>query len=408
MNVHPPREDAKTDVDRKSRSPSSHRRSLRLFLSKRRRSKSSNPPHSATSDDESIQVDYNPTTVLYRPPSFGPAGDNSPSSPKSSDPASLSSQSCQSVQAQRPVSLGLRRRQQARPGSALAEARTLALCTGVVCQVEPATNYRLISRQSFRNQLPSSSESGSDPLLSLPASSSFPTPISHLAKSRPVPERLTAREAMSDSSSQDDDLQTATGASITPRGSTLTKALGKIALLEAQLRFRELQLIRAGLKTEEDLTIFKETPPPSSCLGTMHEHPRDLFLPIVAWLSSLALLAYFSPAAVNEVVFELWPQHGLSDPSNLEFFHNQETDTWGFGCCYPEAKEAVISFRGTISDENWSTNLDIKLSPLNPILGDDPVHYPAGYSDLLVHQGFNRALLSIWPSVYKFIQTCRS
>src|SRR3989338_2317205 len=245
MNVHPPREDAKTDVDRKSRSPSSHRRSLRFFLSKRRRSKSSNPPHSATSDDESIQVDYNLTTVLYRPPSFGPAGDNSPSSPKSSDPASLSSQSCQSVQAQRPVSLGLRRRKKESPGSALAEARTLALCTGVVCQVEPATNYRLISRQSFRNQLPSSSESGSDPLLSLPASSSFPTPISHLAKSRPVPERLTAREAMSDSSSQDDDLQTATGASITPRGSTLTKALGKIALLEAQLRFRELQLIRA-------------------------------------------------------------------------------------------------------------------------------------------------------------------
>ena len=188
----------------------------------------------------------------------------------------------------------------------------------------------------------------------------------------------------------------------------MTKALDKIALLEAQLRFRELQLIRAGLKTEEDLTIFKETPPPNSCLGTMHEHTRDLFLPIVAWLSSLALLAYFSPAAVNEVVFELWPQHGLSDPSHLEFFHNQETDTWGFGYCYPEAKEAVISFRGTISDENWSTNLDIKLSPLSPILGEDPVHYPSGYSDLLVHQGFNRAFLSIWPSVYKFIQTCRS
>ncbi|MDP2438972.1 MAG: lipase family protein [archaeon] len=188
-----------------------------------------------------------------------------------------------------------------------------------------------------------------------------------------------------------------------PGNPLLEAANERIRLLEAQLRFKDLQLSRFPVKAETDLGFFTEKPP-ATCIGEMHKHPRDLYLPVVSWMAYLAAMAYLSPVSVRQVLYDHWPQSGLPQPSSLQFFSNLDTDTWAFGYCYPSSKEVVIAFRGTVSDENWSTNLDIKQCPISPIRQ----HYPPEYSSLLIHQGFNRAFLSIWPEVLSFIQRNRS
>ena len=269
-----------------------------------------------------------------------------------------------------------------------------------------AIRRAFLARSDRLVRIPIDSESSDDS--AQPHASSQPV-LSYqpLAASQPPPasESPTASEPMP--APQTPDVVAATDASAaSPAGSSREEALLKrLKILECQLKYRELQL---GAKAEEDVGVLQRTLPPSSCAGTMHQHRRDVFLPIVAWLANLALLSYLSPLAVHDVLYGLWPSHGLPQPGGLEFFGNPATDTWAFGYCHPAHKEAAIVFRGTVSDENWSTNLDFKLCPLTPMLGEDPKHYPQGYADILVHQGFNRAFLSVWPLVLQFINECRT
>ena len=175
-------------------------------------------------------------------------------------------------------------------------------------------------------------------------------------------------------------------------------------LLKLQLVFREHQLIRASPKAElvKDVELFSEFFPPPTFVGKSDHNSRALYLPCVSWLSFLAVLAYHSPMETSRIVSIEWPKKGLPAPAKLRFFFCAENDTWAFGYHYPESHEAVLSFRGTISDENWKTNLNIKTAPLQQENG--AWRYPDyKLSHLSVHSGFNRAFLSIWEEVKQFI-----
>jgi hypothetical protein len=97
------------------------------------------------------------------------------------------------------------------------------------------------------------------------------------------------------------------------------------------------------------------------------------------WLATAAALAYRSPAQIRHVVTRIWGTaaarrtlallrlsvstshlalaRACTEWEDMEFFHNAETDTQGFGMYGKDC--IVICFRGTESSRDWSTNIKI-------------------------------------------------
>jgi hypothetical protein len=110
----------------------------------------------------------------------------------------------------------------------------------------------------------------------------------------------------------------------------------------------------------------------------------------------------------------------------MEFFHNAETDTQGFGAYGKHC--IVICFRGTESSRDWSTNIKIsEVATPSSLLSFAPADVGRTHAwcvrcvcvcvwcacpqtepfpdmpAVKVHNGFNRALTSVLEQVVDFI-----
>lgn len=185
------------------------------------------------------------------------------------------------------------------------------------------------------------------------------------------------------------------------------RLLSENRLLTAMVSFRETQLLQAKVAATsvyKTLEPFDSSVPPLSFVGNSEANSRTLHHPSISWMANLSLLAYYSPMDTRRLLYDVWPTKGLPQPSRLEFFADRDSDTWAYGYSYPSSGEAAIVFRGTTSDENWRTNMNIKMTKL--VAENGPWKWadlPVG--DMQVHSGFNRAFQSVWPSIKRFIHS---
>jgi triacylglycerol lipase len=115
------------------------------------------------------------------------------------------------------------------------------------------------------------------------------------------------------------------------------------------------------------------------------------------WLAYISALTYGDELAIEKVVREIWCWH------DVHFFEDDETNTRALGIVHEQF--VVVAFRGTESVENWNTNLNFSMKPLDGTLTGpysrdiDPVLL----KKVRVHKGFNQALMTVWPDVERFV-----
>lgn len=100
-----------------------------------------------------------------------------------------------------------------------------------------------------------------------------------------------------------------------------------------------------------------------------------------------AQLAYETPDTVKSIASNVWKME------RVQFLNDSETDTQGF--CMHDERKLVVSFRGTESKKDWTTNIKFPLVR--------PTIYPARFNEVKAHLGFNRSMEAVWPQVQQFV-----